>query len=201
LGRAAADGRNAVAVAAILADNGMRIQTRIQRFEDGRPSVPNVVWVLLLVTIAVTIGGLAALVHPGVRAAVQIGVLAGTTLVFGLSLLVVQDSTIPIAVPPGWSRRRCSTPSAGSPRCPWSRCCHPAIPRAVPPNPVLSAKRFSSAAGPGRAVDGPTVVAGAVVTECTSAGLASNAFLTLRAIRGPGAMVRLTGLKEDQRDG
>lgn len=99
VGRAAADGRNTTAVGAILSDNGTRIQTRIQRFEDGRPSIPTVVWVLLLLTMATMIGGLAALVHPGVRVAVQVAVLAGTTVVFGLTLLVVYDLDHPYSGP------------------------------------------------------------------------------------------------------
>ena len=103
LGRAAADPRNATAVGAILAENGDRITSRIQRFEDGRPSVPDVVWVVLLLTMALMIGGLAALVHPGVRTmvqvVVQVVVLAGTTVVFGLTLLVVHDLDSPFSGP------------------------------------------------------------------------------------------------------
>ncbi|MDD7939498.1 DUF4239 domain-containing protein [Actinomycetospora lutea] len=99
LARAAVDPRNATAVGAILADNSERIRTRIQRFEDGRPSVPTVVWVVLLLSMAVMIGGLAALVHPGVRTGVQVAVLAGTTVVFGLTLLVVHDLDRPYSGP------------------------------------------------------------------------------------------------------
>jgi Protein of unknown function (DUF4239) len=99
LGRAVAEGGNASAVGAILADNSARTGTRIQRFEDGRPSVPDVVWVVLLLSMGLMIGGLAALVHPGVRTGVQLAVLAGTTLVFGLTLLVVYDLDHPYSGP------------------------------------------------------------------------------------------------------
>lgn len=88
---AAVDPRNDVAVSSILGNNGVRIQTRIQRFGEARPSVPGEVWVLMLVTVSVAVGGLAALGHPGVRRRVQLAVLAGTTVVFGLTLVIVHD--------------------------------------------------------------------------------------------------------------
>jgi hypothetical protein len=99
VGRAAADPLNATAVGAILAENGDRTTSRIQRFDDGQPSVPDVVWVVLLLAMALMIGGLATLVHPGVRTVVQVAVLAGTTVVFGLTLLVVHDLDHPYSGP------------------------------------------------------------------------------------------------------
>jgi hypothetical protein len=66
LQRAAAEERNNVAVSSILANNSRRIEMRIKRFAEARPTVPGQGWVLLVATVATTIGGLAALGHPGV---------------------------------------------------------------------------------------------------------------------------------------
>lgn len=91
LQEAATDPRNNLALGAILSSNAARIQTRIERLDQAQPSVPVEVWVLLLVTLAVTVGGLAALGHPGARGRVQLAVLIGTTLIFGLALVMVYD--------------------------------------------------------------------------------------------------------------
>jgi hypothetical protein len=101
LGRAASDPRNASAVAAILNDDSQRIQARIQRSNEARPTVPTEVWILLLFTVAVMIGGGTALIHPNVRPTVQYALLAGTTLVFGLTLLITHDIDRPFD---GWAR-------------------------------------------------------------------------------------------------
>jgi hypothetical protein len=47
--------------------------------------------VLLLVTLAATVGGLAAFGHPGARGRVQLAVLIGTTVIFGLALVLAYD--------------------------------------------------------------------------------------------------------------
>ena len=91
LREATTDPQNASAVAAILDDDAGRIQARIQRSNEARPTVPNEVWVLMLVTVGVMIGSSAALAHPGVSTSVQYALLAGTTLVFGLTLLITYD--------------------------------------------------------------------------------------------------------------
>ena len=99
LARASADPRNSVAVSAILSSGSVRVQARIERRSEARPTVPEEIWALLLTTVAVTIGGTAALGHPGVRGRVQLAVLAGTTLVFGLTLLVIHDLDRPYTGP------------------------------------------------------------------------------------------------------
>jgi hypothetical protein len=91
LQRAAAEECNNLAVSSILANNSRRIEMRIKRFAEARPTVPGQVWVLLLATVATTIGGLAALGHPGVRRRVQLAVLFGTTAVIALTLLIMHD--------------------------------------------------------------------------------------------------------------
>lgn len=91
LQRALAAGDNEVAISSILSSNSLRIQTRIQRINEARPSVPGLVWGVLIATVAASIGGLAAFGHPGVRRRIQLAVLAGTTVVFVFTLVVVQD--------------------------------------------------------------------------------------------------------------
>jgi hypothetical protein len=55
---------NRFAISAILSDDSQRIQARIQRADEGRPSVPTEVWLLLLATVAIIIGGLSAFWAP-----------------------------------------------------------------------------------------------------------------------------------------
>jgi hypothetical protein len=64
---------------------------RIHRIKEGQPSVPAPVSAVLAVSVAAAIGGLAAFGHPGVRRRMQLVILAGTTLVFALTLAVVHD--------------------------------------------------------------------------------------------------------------
>lgn len=91
LQQAAVDPRNDTPLSSILSSNATRIQTRIERLDQARPSVPGFVWLLLLVTLAATVGGLAALGHPTARDGVQFAVLAGTTVVFALTLMMIYD--------------------------------------------------------------------------------------------------------------
>ncbi len=86
-----ADPRNAAAGGAILNTDAARIQARIQRSQQARPSVPDEVWVLMLVTVAVMIGSAAAFTHPSVGRGPRWALLAGTALVFGLTLAVTYD--------------------------------------------------------------------------------------------------------------
>jgi hypothetical protein len=91
LRRTVASKGNDVALSSILSSNSLRVQTRIKRIDEARPSVPGPVWALLAATVAAAIGGLAAFGHPGVRRRIQLTVLATTTLVFAFTLGVVQD--------------------------------------------------------------------------------------------------------------
>jgi hypothetical protein len=63
--------------------------------------VPAPVWALLLMTVAAAVGGLAAFGHPGVRRRMQLAVLVGTTVVFGLTLVLVHELDRPYD---GWVR-------------------------------------------------------------------------------------------------
>ena len=80
-----------VAMSSILSSNSLRVQTRIQRIQEAQPSVPGPVWVVLMVAVSAAIGGLAAFGHPGVRRRMQLAVLAGTTVVFVCTLVVIHD--------------------------------------------------------------------------------------------------------------
>ena len=91
---------------------------RIKRFAEARPTVPGQVWVLLLVTVATAIGGLAALGHPGVRRRLQRAVLAGTTAVLALTLVTMHDLDRPFDGLVRSSPRRCWTSHGESPPCP-----------------------------------------------------------------------------------
>lgn len=91
LQRAVPAGGNDVAMGSILSDNSDRIQMRIERIKEARPSVPGPVWAVLAMTVAAAIGGLAAFGHPGVRRRLRLVVLTGTTLVFASTLVVVHD--------------------------------------------------------------------------------------------------------------
>jgi hypothetical protein len=125
LQRAAAEERNNLAVSSILANNSRRIEMRIKRFAEARPTVPGQVWVLLLATVATTIGGLAALGHPGVRRRVQLAVLSGTTAVIALTLVIMHDLVRPfdglVRIAPtamlDVARRMSALPSAAAPPC------------------------------------------------------------------------------------
>jgi hypothetical protein len=125
LQRAAAEERNNVALGSILANNSLRIQNRIKRFAVARPTVPGQVWVLLLAAVSTAIGGLAAFGHPGVRRRMQLAVLIGTTVVFGLTLVIMYDLDRPfvglVRIEPTAmlesARRISALPGAGVPPC------------------------------------------------------------------------------------
>ncbi len=87
----AADPRNAAASAAIVRTDADRIEARIQRSQQARPSVPDEVWLLMLFTVAVMIGSSAAFTHPSVGRVPRWALLAGTAVVFGLTLAVTYD--------------------------------------------------------------------------------------------------------------
>ena len=91
LQRAAGTRGTEVALGSILSSNSLRIQARIERIQEAQPSVPGLVWVALMLTVGAAVGGLAAFGHPGVRRRMQLTVLAGTTLVFAFTLVVVHD--------------------------------------------------------------------------------------------------------------
>ncbi|RTL69125.1 MAG: DUF4239 domain-containing protein [Pseudonocardiaceae bacterium] len=91
LQRATADPRNSVAMGSILSSNADRIATRIERVAEGRPTVPGEVWVLMVVTLAAVVAGLAAYAHPHVRRSTQVAVVAGSAVVFALTLWLLHD--------------------------------------------------------------------------------------------------------------
>ncbi|UGS34545.1 bestrophin-like domain [Capillimicrobium parvum] len=85
------DQANALALGAILGDDGARIQARRGRLDEGRASVLGTVYALLLVSVAIMLAGMSALAHPLVRRGVQLGILVGATVVFAFTLLVIRD--------------------------------------------------------------------------------------------------------------
>ena len=72
------------------ADNA-RIAARRDRLNEAKPSVPTLVTVLLVVSVAITVGGSAALTNRRVRLPYSIPVLAATVVVFAGSLVVIID--------------------------------------------------------------------------------------------------------------
>lgn len=88
---AAADPRNAAATTAILGGDETRLPARIQRSNEDRPTVPNELRALTLITVAVMIGKSSALTHPDVRKGDQRPLLAGTAVVYGLTLVITYD--------------------------------------------------------------------------------------------------------------
>ena len=91
IGRAREDQGNALALGAILGDDGTRIQARRGRLDDAS-RLPGTVYALLLVSVAIMLAGpMSALAHPSVRRGVQLGILVGTTAVFAFTLLVIRD--------------------------------------------------------------------------------------------------------------
>jgi hypothetical protein len=96
---ATANPDNRYLVSSILSDDSERIKARIERTEEGRPSVPFEVWLLLLAAVMMMIGGESALGHPRMRRGVQVFLLIGTTIVFGATLLVIYDLDHPYSGP------------------------------------------------------------------------------------------------------
>ncbi|RBY79579.1 hypothetical protein DQ238_10310 [Geodermatophilus sp. TF02-6] len=99
LARARSDERNVAVVEPITLENNRRIEARILRAEEGQPAVPGQAWTLMLVTVAITVGVAALLGHPPVHRRLQLAVLVGTVVVYGLSLLIIQDLDTPFTGP------------------------------------------------------------------------------------------------------
>lgn len=72
------------------ADNA-RIAARRHRLSEAKPSVPTLVTVLLVVSVAIIVGGSAALTNRRVRLPYSVPLLAATVVVFAGSLVVNID--------------------------------------------------------------------------------------------------------------
>ena len=72
------------------ADNA-RIAARRHRLSEAKPSVPTLVTVLLVVSVAIIVGGSAALTNRRVRLPYSVPLLAATVVVFAGSLVVIID--------------------------------------------------------------------------------------------------------------
>lgn len=72
------------------ADNA-RIAARRNRLSEAQPSVPTLVTVLLVVSVAIIVGGSAALTNRRVRLPYSVPLLAATVVVFAGSLVVIVD--------------------------------------------------------------------------------------------------------------
>jgi hypothetical protein len=90
---------NHLVLPSLLTDDAQRIEARRGRLAEARPSVPEVVKILLLVTVAAMVLGMAAFAHPHVRRGTQLAVAVGTAAVFAFALLVVDDLDHPYGGP------------------------------------------------------------------------------------------------------
>jgi hypothetical protein len=91
LGRAQAAGADSILLSEIYSADHERVEARRIRLAAAAPSVPGVVTVLLVLCVAVTIGGTAALAHQRMRPGPRYGLIAVTALVFTATLLVIFD--------------------------------------------------------------------------------------------------------------
>jgi Protein of unknown function (DUF4239) len=91
LGRAQAAAADSVLLSEIYSADHERVEARRIRLAAAAPSVPGVVTVLLVLCVAVTIGGTAALAHRRMRPGLRYGLIAVTALVFTATLLVIFD--------------------------------------------------------------------------------------------------------------
>lgn len=78
-----------------------RLEARRRRLLDAQPSVPGPMMVLLVASVAIVIGGSAALTSRRVRMAFSLSVLFATVTVFAGTLVVIVDLDQPFA---GWAR-------------------------------------------------------------------------------------------------
>jgi len=91
LGRAQTSGADDVLLSEIYSADHERVEARRVRLAEAEPSVPAIVTVLLVLCVAVTIGGTAALAHRRMRPGLRYGLIAVTALVFTATLLVIFD--------------------------------------------------------------------------------------------------------------
>jgi hypothetical protein len=91
LGRARTAGAESALLSEIYSADHERVEARRVRLAEAEPSVPGLVIVLLVLCVAVTIGGTAALAHRRMRAGLRYGLIAITTVVFVATLLVIFD--------------------------------------------------------------------------------------------------------------
>lgn len=91
LSRAQEAGGDSVLLTEIYSADHERVEARRVRLAEAEPSVPGVVTVLLVLCVAVTIGGTAALAHRRMRPGLRYGLIAVTALVFTATLLVIFD--------------------------------------------------------------------------------------------------------------
>jgi energy-coupling factor transporter transmembrane protein EcfT len=91
VGRAQAAGVDSVLLSEIYSADRARVEARRVRLGEAEPSVPGVVTVLLVLCVAVTIGGTATLAHRRMRAGLRYGLIGITAVVFTATLLVIFD--------------------------------------------------------------------------------------------------------------
>jgi hypothetical protein len=91
LGRAQTAGADSVLLSEIYSADRDRVEARRVRLAEAEPSVPGVVTVLLVMCVAVTIGGTATLAHRRMRAGLRYGLIGITAVVFTATLLVIFD--------------------------------------------------------------------------------------------------------------
>jgi hypothetical protein len=91
IGRAQTAGADSVLLSEIYSADRERVEARRVRLAEAAPSVPGVVTVLLVLCVAVTIGGTATLADRRMRPGLRYGLIAVTAIVFTATLLVIFD--------------------------------------------------------------------------------------------------------------
>jgi hypothetical protein len=99
LRQAALNSENHVVLPSLLEDDARRIEARRGRLAEARPSVPEIVMILLLVSVAAMVLGMAAFAHPNVRRRTQLALAIGTAGVFAFTLIVIDDLDHPYGGP------------------------------------------------------------------------------------------------------
>jgi hypothetical protein len=91
LGRAQTAGADGVLLSEIYSADRDRVEARRVRLAEAAPSVPGIVTWLLVLCVAVTIGGTATLAHRRMRPGLRYALIATTAVVFTATLLVIFD--------------------------------------------------------------------------------------------------------------
>ena len=76
---------------AVLDADNARVAARGNRLSEARPSVPTLVTVLLIISVAIIVGGSAALTNGRVRLPYSVPLIAATVVAFAGSLVVIID--------------------------------------------------------------------------------------------------------------